>query len=288
MADPLFASEADLVAAFCAEVERRNQLPADRRHAPVWTIYHETAGWDLLLVDDMGVQVGIEAKLSLNAKVLVQALPHHHDNDGPDYRAVLVPDKGLQQHLTLIAEHLGLTVIRCSSYESGWPEPSLHHQFGPSLPVEHGTGERLNRLNQSHWHSWLPPKRCKLPDYVPDVRGGKAAPIMLTDWKVRAIKLMILLERRGVVTRKDMKHLGLDATRWTANGHGFLAPGPGGYVQCERSPDLRAQHPENYPAIEADFDSWAPSASVVQPPLDLAPAVVEDARPALDTAWSGA
>lgn len=60
-----------------------------------WEIYPETAGFDILAVwKATGHQLGIEAKLQLNAKVADQILPAHWSNAdqrGPDFRAVLVP-----------------------------------------------------------------------------------------------------------------------------------------------------------------------------------------------------
>lgn len=238
-----FATEAELVAAFCRWVE--SDFNRNRNRKSKWTIYPETAGWDLLLVErETGVQVGVEAKLTLNCKVLEQALPAHDygQQRGPDYRAVLVPHDGLQNHLEVIANHLGIKVLAAS--ESG--------RVSDFLPDEAG-GHSWRA-----WHSWLPAERCALPDYVPDVTGGHSAPVQLTHWKIKAIKLVILLDRFGAVTRKDMKALGIDATRWTARG-GFLEPGEGGYVRCRRTPDLRAQHPVNYAQIEADFEKWAPA-----------------------------
>lgn len=244
-----FATEAEMVDAFCIWNQQSFRKP--------WTIYHETAGWDLLAVEpETGVQVGIEAKLSLNAKVLEQALPGHSAmcaSIGPDYRAVLVPKKTCQNHLAPICAHLGITVLAISGHQDSWPEGKP-----PRWNVTpHDWPDEQSRYCGSKWFPWLPAEREKLPDYLPDVKGGHAAPVMLTDWKVRAIKLLILLERNGVVTRKDMKRLGLSPTRWTACAYGFLVPGDGGYVRCARTPDLRAQHPINYAEIEADFDRWA-------------------------------
>ena len=63
------------------------------------------------------------------------------------------------------------------------------------------------------WHDWCPNQRCKIPDYVPDVAAGRSAPLQLTEWKVRAIKLAIILEERPV-TRADFKALKLHPQRW--------------------------------------------------------------------------
>ncbi len=118
------------------------------------------------------------------------------------------------------------------------------------------------------WPHWLPAKRCPLPEYIPDVTGGHASPIALTAWKIKAIRLMILLDRRGFVTRQDMNALQISAARWTDGYHGFLArdPGRGGYVRCDRTPHLRAQHPVNFAQIEADFAKWGAGFDVTPAP----------------------
>lgn len=252
MKEKLFATEADLVAAFCGLLECGRRNGADDR----WTAYHETAGWDLLLVGVGGVQIGIEAKLSLNAKVLDQALDdlRYYNEAGPDFRAVLVPRGGAQNHLNRIAKHLGIVVLQLydAIYRRSSGEPPMW-MLTPQLPrLGSAYGYSLD-----HWPNWCPASRCALPDYVPDVTGGKAAPVALTHWKVKAIKLLILLERRGFVTRRDMKLLQISPTRWTDHHHGFLTPGAGGYVRCGRTPDLKAQHPKNWAEIEADFAKWS-------------------------------
>lgn len=54
-----FEKESDLCAAFVSTVPKN------------WVIYPETGGFDLVLVEEAtGVQIGIEAKLALNAKVI--------------------------------------------------------------------------------------------------------------------------------------------------------------------------------------------------------------------------
>lgn len=244
----LFSSEADLVAKFCELID-----PDSRRNssvAPRWVAYHETAGWDLLLAHDSGCQIGVEAKLTLNPKVLDQSLPGRWADDcGPDFRAVLVPDDGLQHYTANLACHLGLTVISVRT-RKGW-NGTVGYDYGPHLPDPKSLYDRLD------WPDWCPAQRCKLPDYIPDVSGGRSSPVQLSEWKIRAIKLLILLERRGYVTRRDMKALQISSTRWTDHYHGFLSPGPDGYVRNARTPDLRAQHPTNWGQIEADFETWS-------------------------------
>ncbi|WP_249352753.1 hypothetical protein [Pseudomonas asiatica] len=59
-----------------------------------WTCYPEAAGFDVLVVNDDGRQIGVQAKLSLNAKVAEQILPNQGDDfwesPGPDHRMVIV------------------------------------------------------------------------------------------------------------------------------------------------------------------------------------------------------
>lgn len=228
--------EADLVAEFCRRVA------GSFRHNP-WVIYPETAGWDLLLVHSDGFQLGVEAKLSLNAKVIDQALDRQHarhSHDGPDFRAVLVPSIGLQHHLSRICAAIGISIIALRG-----------DQFGSSyvnLP---------SNYDDHHWHNWCPAIRCPVPDYIPDVRAGIASPIKLTEWKIKAIKLMIVLERKGWVDRSDMRAIGISPSRWTDCFNGYLARGGAGqYVGCNATPDYRAQHPENFAQIEADIAKW--------------------------------
>lgn len=246
-----FESEADLVQAFCADL-------AKSRAGPDWTVYHETGGFDLLLVHEKtAIQLGIEAKLSLNVKVLTQAMPHRYgQDDGPDYRGVLVPFGATQAGVAELAEWLGLGII-------SFRKPDRYSKAYYPLPDENGAWEH-------GWHPWLPTRRCTVPDYIPDVVGGKRSPLQLTDWKIRAIKLLILLDKRGFVTRADLKVLGLSPSRWTAPG-GFLKAENGAYVRYERTPDFRLEHPTNTAQIEASFATWAPPPSGVQQTLMVIP-----------------
>lgn len=237
-----FATEAEMIACWRADLEKSRQ-------GEKWTVYAETAGWDLLLVHRDGYQLGLEAKLGLNIHVIAQALKGTHSywqQTGPDYRGVLVPSGCIQHHLTPICGALGLGLLKVHPSERG-----VWRDLG--LPDESSWGT-------SDWPSWLPERRCELPAYVPDVQAGHPSPIALTHWKVKAIKLMILLDRRGRVTRGDMRALQISPTRFTDRHHGLLVADAdaGGYVRHDGTPDLRKQHPTNYAEIEADYDKWCP------------------------------
>lgn len=241
-----WASEAAMCAEFIAYAERKKK----------WRAYPETAGWDILMVRvEDGLQVGIEAKLALNVKVLEQALgtSRYYLPNGPDLRAVLVPrmDTG---GLSGIARALGITVICFEPFDR--TVHGSNAQARPDLPTDDWSLEY-------NWHPWAPQQRETLPEYIPDVTAGSSAPVTLSSWKVKAIKLAILLETRPV-TRSDFKALQIDATRWTNRDFGWLdrgthgSSGLQGYVAGPRTPDFRAQHPRNYEEIKADFAKWAP------------------------------
>lgn len=243
-----FTKESDLCAAFIAAL---NKPRRHERETEKWTAYSETAGFDILLVRDAdGFQIGVEAKLRLNAHVVCQALPDYlwtPVTEGPDCRAVLVPGGMIDNGLGTICTALGITVIRC------YGEDAHLNFFEPGLP------EINSWQPPREWFEWAPLRRCTLPGYVPDVVAGASAPVSLTLWKVAAIKLAILLEERPV-TRADFAHLNLSASRWLQSPSGWLrkADDGGGWVAGPYMPDFKAQHPVNWEQIKADRDAWEP------------------------------
>lgn len=250
-----FLSESDLCAAFI-------------KHLPDgWIAYQEWAGWDILLVRKVdGAQVGIEAKMTLNAKVIDQAAESYDAmQPGPDFRAILVPH-GVSGTLLDVCRLIGITVIAMKSDEqlSHW---RYRHDapFRPELP----SVEQYHYYWQEKWFDRCPAERHALPDYVPDVVAGKPSPVQLTTWKIKAIKVAITLEQRGYVCRSDFKHLGISITQWTQPLTGWLVPGPvrGAWVSG-RLPNFKEQHPVNYQQIAADFEKWKPPEPQIQLHLD--------------------
>lgn len=251
-----FATEADLCAAFIS------QLPAG------WTAYPESGGFDILLSRNAdGAQVGIEAKLTLNAKVIEQIVPTNYsfwEGRSVDFRAVLVP-WGRAGGLSRICFLLGITVLQMKSrvlyqaereYEIANYGRVYHpiSKFKPELPE---SKEEAWYYWRSDWHDWCPERRIELPEYIPDVRAGASAPVQLSMWKISAIKLCIVLDRRGYVTASDFKHFKISPSRWTQH---FLERGAvrGQYIRGRYTPDYRPVHPVNFEQIEADFEKWAP------------------------------
>lgn len=254
-----FASEAELCATFIAAATASRNSYGQRIAAPEWMAYPETAGFDILLVRVTdGFQIGIEAKLHLNQTVIQQALEglrYDPTSPGPDCLAVLVPDGSGREPLSLIARFCGITVIRCRAKDDslGGYSPI----FQPPLPRIDDRSSFVAR----EWFENLPTRREQLPDYVPDVVAGAAAPTQLTHWKIGALKIAVLMERRGVVGRTDFKHVGIDYRRWT--GQQWLVPDSsrGGWVPGPYWPDFKRQHPTNFEQIAADYERWAPHAT---------------------------
>jgi hypothetical protein len=248
----IFKKETELCAAFLGEVAK---LDRD------WIAYPETEGFDIVLVRKCDqVQIGIEAKLALNAKVLLPSLDGARGWSmgvvGPDYRAVLVPSDAAGHEIGALCCALGITVIRCHSptaQKEEWRRGVWRPAFSPDLPDE-VRGWDVGKT----WHQWCPDRRLKLPDYVPDVTAGASSPLALTEWKIKAIKLAILLEDRPV-TRSDFKALQLSPTRWTDPFTGWLVKAENGYIAGPNLPNFQQMHPTAYPQIKADKDKWAPS-----------------------------
>lgn len=237
-----FAKESDLCSTFIS------LLPEE------WTAYPETGGFDILLVRDAdGFQIGVEAKLKLNAKVICQAAEststYQITAPGPDCRAVLIPE-GVTTDLAALCPRLALTVISVR-YDSFVAECLKRNPFSfhPRLP------EIDDRWLTRDWYELCPASRLKLPDWVPDVSAGESAPVTLTQWKIRAIKIAITLEKQGYITRQDFAFFEISMSRWTQMR--WIVPGDtkGRWV-AGRMPDFRAQHPVNFAQIEADHEKW--------------------------------
>jgi hypothetical protein len=238
MKEKPFATEVDLCARFVEGVDQEK-----------WIVFAETCSWDILLVRrEDGFQIGIQAKLKLNLKVVEQSIECCYSpatRPGPDCRAILVPytETGFDN----LCDYIGLTVIRVRSISKlSWP----NEVFEPKLPTIEAKSGR------DRWHEWCPTERHKLPEYVPDVMAGHAAPIQLTNWKIKAMKIAIILEKRGYVTRDDFKKVGIDHRRWLKPAS-WLFIENGHYVRGHM-PDFKRQHPTVWDQIAADADKWMP------------------------------
>ncbi len=212
-----------------------------------WLAYPETGGFDILLVrKEDGFQIGVQAKLRLNAKVVCQALETGRASavldPNPDCRAVLVPSGAVGADMARLCAHLGLTLIGL--------DPGRPARFSPDLPRLKQDGE--GRV----WFEQGPSRRIPLPDFVPDVIAGAPAPRRLTAWKIKAMRIAITLEREGRVVREDFRHHKVDIRRWIAPGSRWLVRNGDGWSRGPGLPDFQAQHPLNWSQMVAAYDTW--------------------------------
>ncbi len=256
---PTFETEAALCQAFIAHI---------RSVAPDWIVYPETANWDILLVHRVGGwQIGVEAKLSLNAKVLVQAIDGIRRGYGPDFRAVLVGRVVAEN--ACLANSLGLTVIAPEAVMGEVGYFARRARQGPKIPVFRPALPETESLVQigSWWSNWdrevwydrFPVERCGLPDYVPEVAAGVPSPMILSDWKIRAMRVCVWVERHQIITRAEFRDLGIDPSRWmnglwlkAGAGRGEWVAGP--HFPADR---FRREHPSIFARIEADYSEWS-------------------------------
>ena len=252
-------TEAALCQAFIA------QVPAE------WIVYPETCGWDMLLVHRVGGwQIGVEAKKTLNAKVIVQAMDQNHQQ-GPDFRALLV-GRVIAEN-AVIARKLGLTVITPVSPKpepdwGGWqfaPKPKQGPSF-PKFSPELPTAERINQVGsffktwgREKWPDHFPAERHKLPDYIPEVAAGVPSPMVLSDWKINAMRICVWVERNKTITRHVFRKIGIDPGRWM-NGHWLTAgQNRGDWVAGPHFPanQMRREHPNVFEMVEHDYPEWS-------------------------------
>ena len=176
-------SEAAMVAASRRQWRSLDARPIDtagRVLRPGPDTLRRRAG-DLLLVREDGLQLGVEAKLTLNVDVLLQALGRGRGGVGPDLRAILVPSYAAQNGVGELAWRLGITVVRAEpptpghdkAYDFGGGERTYKVEatpakFEPSLPnlKKRGWVTRADfkalGIDMSRWTqapSWLSPVR---------------------------------------------------------------------------------------------------------------------------------
>lgn len=269
MERPIFQTEADLCACFIATLQGIDG----------WTVYPETAGFDILAVYKTGHQLGVEAKLKLNAKVADQILPDdwlaRYDAQGPDFRAVIVPavtdaSGGIAKMLRILGVQVWTPDL--VSYSAATSEYKRDWSFTRALGEEQITGRAayddearvradewaikqgwrndLALITDLRWHDWNPAQRCDLPEIVPHVPAGVPAPVRLTPWKIGALRVMADLEVDGFVTAKSVRAHGVDPRRFCASD-GWLEPLGDGKWGRGRIPAFDQQHPDAYAQILA-------------------------------------
>jgi hypothetical protein len=231
---------------------------------PGWTCHPEAAGFDVLVVHEDGRQIGVEAKLALNAKVADQILPSLGDEfygrPGPDHRLVIVSKiSDASEGIRKMLEHLGVRVLVASKYSR---VKGCSHGF--SIDSELLSPEKhMPRWGYStRMFDWWPTERCRVPSVVTTLPAGVPSPIRLTPWKESALRVIAQMRQQGFITAKQIASYGIGVTAWTqapGSKPGWLARGTsrGQWIETEHMPAFDKQHPDVYALAVAEVAAKA-------------------------------
>lgn len=232
----------------------------DMNAQPGWTCYPETGGFDILAVHDDGRQVGVEAKLQLNAKVADQIMPEpwqfRYGMTGPDHRIVIVSKiTDASAGIAKLLGYMGVPVlVPREGYESRESFKKRMEFCSHNLAGLLSGRDPWGRVDLFDWN---PEERCQVPMVVPQVAAGVPAPVRLTPWKEKALRALALMRRQGFITTKQIKELGMSPTAWTQHSstQSWLDKGskPGQWIETDRTPAFDKQHPEAYAVAVAEL-----------------------------------
>ncbi len=173
-----------------------------------WKVYPETSGWDILLVKD--IQIGIQAKLKDNIKVLSQTVDYVNPKfkakyPSPHIKAVLVPRAS--QDFKRVAFALGIFIIEGVNVEY------LDFKFQWTKQIK----TNFNNYSRDAHYFTEPAKLCWVPEIEPNMIAGTKSPKLITPWKIQAVKMCLLLNNKGFLTSEDFKKENMSMTIWQQN-----------------------------------------------------------------------
>lgn len=180
-----YRTEADLCDAF-VEVVRESG----------WRSYPECGGFDILIVNPDGIQIGIEAKLRCNLDVVAQAVPF-----------------GLRAYKTVLRPHyIGVLVPRISSpLRTVCAALRLHVWDHKWITLT----KNLSAALRPRDNYLIDAPRIELPEVAIQTSAGCPSPKTMSGWRINALRACILLETKGYLTRADIIAAGCDPARWT-------------------------------------------------------------------------
>jgi len=146
------------------------------------------------------IQIGVQAKLKDNLEVLAQTISFY--GPAPDLRAVLVP-RASKEFLT-VARALKIFVIIGASLE--WNYITAKGRWVKEIETD------LDKYNKKYLTN--SEKKCWVPEVEINVPAGVKSPKVITEWKIKAVKLCIKLNQRGYLTAKDFKEAKVSMVIW--------------------------------------------------------------------------
>lgn len=234
-----------------------------------WSVYPETADFDVLLVStpeipifkiaatrgphhrmaretverfelEPGFMIGVEAKRHANVKVLAQAISYGYQSRqrvGPDFRQVLIPRLPRKRSNGRRVEDKSFRQVAKALGVGVWTLRHLedHRPFG------------LAPFYASRWEG----KRPWVPPVEPTTEGGIPSPRALTKWRVAALRVCNFIDDEGTITRADFKRFGINPSTWIRQG--WIVPvGKDGRRTVYAPPDPR---PSSYPTRGFEEDA---------------------------------
>lgn len=211
MPDPVqFETEAQLCEAFAASVK-----------ADGWTIYPETAGWDMYLVRRK-IHVGVQAKLWGIPEVLIQALPEKwNDRKGPHFRMVVVGgfrgrsvrnEHTKREQFNALAIGLRLVVAEAPEADStmAWKRSWFHGQDWHAMNARSTGKYKFTRGLYDPpicwaYYRWRPSSLPWLPPFVPEMPAGVPSPTTVSPWMIASVRLARLAKARGWISIADAR-----------------------------------------------------------------------------------
>lgn len=159
-----------------------------------WTVYPEQGGWDLLLIRNK-IQVGVQAKLRPTIKLLSQALVPEI-LAGPHYRAVAVGNTNYKEKddFSRVAQTLRLVFIDMGAHPDYWLYKATQGFT---------RGQRIPWIHYRHF----PSNMLWIPSFVPKLDAGIPAPKTVNPWKVAAVKMEFIANRKGWVSIIDAREV---------------------------------------------------------------------------------
>lgn len=231
-------------------IEQMNQEPG-------WACYPETGGFDILVAHESGRQIGVQAKLQLNAKVADQILPKHYDytyeHPSPDHRLVIVRNiTESSEGIARLLDEVGIAVW-APNIEQHYISATREHGWRANFYIHSKMCDdaRCAKPPQHipHWKAalfdWNPAKRIELPPIVPKVAAGVPSPTSITPWKLAAVRVLARLRLQGFITTKQIASEGCSPSMWTQR---WLQRSEmrGQWLETDRLPPIDKQHPDLY------------------------------------------
>jgi hypothetical protein len=165
-----------------------------------WDIYPECYGYDMLMFSkESDFQIGVQAKLINNLKVIYQILNNTELNKGtlkkigPHYRAVLTPSD--DHPYNCLCSRLNIIKLNI-------------------MPIK-GTINYIKGVYLNSYYFLNFRERHTRPEIRLNDSPGKSSPRNISQWRINALKIMNKYYEQGYIISSQLRELGLNTTLFT-------------------------------------------------------------------------